>query len=53
MSFYELKEKVIYSHYPNGAGRAKMTLTFFEKKLKINGTARNLKYNKKAFELGS
>jgi len=45
--FYELKEKVIYSHYPNGAGRAKMTLNFFEKKLKVNATARNLNTTKK------
>jgi len=49
--FYELKEKVIYSHYPNGAGRAKMTLAFFEKKLKVNATARNLNTTKKLLVL--
>ena len=51
--FYELKGKVIYSHYPNGAGRAKMTLKFFEKKLKVNGTARNLNTTKKLLEMAN
>ena len=51
--FYELKGKVIYSHYPNGAGRAKMTLNFFEKKLKVNATARNLRTTKKLLEMSS
>lgn len=49
--FYELKGKVIYSHYPNGAGKAKMTLNFFEKKLKVSGTARNLNTTKKLLEM--
>jgi len=49
--FFELKEKVIYSHYPNGAGRAKMTLNFFEKKLKVNATARNLRTTTKLLEM--
>lgn len=51
--FYELKGKVIYSHYPNGAGRAKMTLKFFEKKLKVSGTARNLNTTKKLLEMAN
>ena len=49
--FYELKEKVIYSHFPNGVGKAKMTLSFFEKKLKVKGTARNLNTTKKLLEM--
>ena len=49
--FFELKGKVIYSHYPNGAGSAKMTLTYFEKKLKVNATARNLNTTKKLLEM--
>lgn len=49
--FFELIGKVIYSHYPNGAGRAKMTLNFFEKKLKVNATARNLNTTKKLLEM--
>ncbi len=49
--FFELKGKVIYSHFPNGTGRAKMTLNFFEKKLKVSGTARNLNTTKKLLEM--
>ena len=49
--FFELIEKVIYSHYPNGAGRAKMTLNFFEKKLKVRATSRNLNTTKKLLEM--
>jgi len=49
--FYELKGKVIYSHYPNGAGRSKMTINFFEKKLKVAATARNLNTTKKLLEM--
>lgn len=51
--FYKLKGKVIYSHYPNGAGRSKMTLNFFEKKLNVSGTARNLNTTKKLLEMAN
>ncbi|NQX96421.1 MAG: DUF1697 domain-containing protein [Flavobacteriales bacterium] len=51
--FYELKGRVIYSHYPNGAGRAKMTLNFFEKKLKVAATARNLRTTSKLLEMAN
>lgn len=51
--FYQLKGKVIYAHYPNGAGRAKMTLNFFEKKLNVRGTARNLNTTKKLLEMAN
>jgi uncharacterized protein (DUF1697 family) len=51
--FYELKGKVIYSHYPNGVGKAKMTLNFFEKKLKVSATTRNLNTTKKLLEMVS
>lgn len=49
--FFELIGKVTYSHYPNGVGRAKMTLNFFEKKLKVTATARNLNTTKKLLEM--
>ena len=49
--FYELKGKVIYSHYPNGAGRSKMTLNFFEKKLKVAATTRNWRTLNKLLEI--
>ena len=51
--FYELKDKVIYSHYPNGAGKSKMTLNFFEKKLKVAATNRNFRTTKKLLEMTS
>tara|TARA_B100000809_G_scaffold252685_1_gene287677 strand:- start:4836 stop:5408 length:573 start_codon:yes stop_codon:yes gene_type:complete len=51
--FYELKGKVIYSHYPNGAVKAKLTTTFFEKKLKVTATARNLNTTKKLLALAT
>lgn len=31
----------IYVHYPNGAGRSKLTLDYFERRLRTSGTARN------------
>ena len=49
--FFELIGKVIYSHYPNGAGNAKMTINFFEKKLKVSATSRNLNTTKKLLEM--
>ena len=48
--YYQLIGKVIYSHFPNGAGRAKMTNNFFESKLKVNATSRNLNTTKKLLE---
>lgn len=38
-----LSGKVIYLHCPNGYGNTKLNNTFFEKKLKITATTRNLK----------
>jgi uncharacterized protein (DUF1697 family) len=35
--------KVIYVHCPNGYGNTKLTNTFFENKLKLTATCRNLK----------
>lgn len=39
---FELLAGELYGHYPNGAGRSKMTLDYFEKRLGVRGTARNL-----------
>ena len=41
----------IYLHYPTGAGRSKMTLDYFEKRLGVRGTARNLNTVSKLIEL--
>ena len=49
--FFELKNKVIYSYYPNGAGKAKMNHTFIERKLKVNATTRNLRTVNKLLEM--
>ena len=49
--FYELIGKVIYSHFPNGVGRAKMSNNFFEQKLKVMATSRNLNTTKKLLEM--
>jgi uncharacterized protein (DUF1697 family) len=49
--FYEIKEKIIYSHYPNGVGKAKLSNNFFEKKLKVSATTRNLRTTKKLLDM--
>jgi len=41
----------LYLHYPNGAGRSKMNLDYFEKRLAVRGTARNLNTVAKLIEL--
>lgn len=43
----------LYGHYPNGAGRSKMTLDYFEKRLRVRGTSRNLNTVAKLIELTS
>ena len=49
--FFELNKKVIYFHCPRGAGKTKMNTNFFEKKLKVTATARNLNTVKKLLEM--
>jgi len=51
--FFELKEKVLFAHYPNGAGRAKMNNNFIERKLKVRATSRNLNTVKKLYQMTS
>jgi uncharacterized protein (DUF1697 family) len=41
----------LYGLYPNGAGRSKMTLDYFEKRLHVHGTSRNLNTVAKLIEL--
>jgi uncharacterized protein (DUF1697 family) len=41
----------LYGYYPNGSGRSKMTLDYFEKRLHVRGTARNLNTVAKLIEL--
>ena len=49
----ELGNKVIFIHYPNGAGKSKLTTNLIESKLKISATARNLNTTKKLLEMAS
>ena len=46
-----LKGKTIYLYCPNGYGRTKLTNTFFENKLKLIATTRNLKSSKELLAL--
>lgn len=43
----------IYTFYPSGAGRSKMTTNYFEKKLGVTATARNWKSVRKLFDLAT
>jgi uncharacterized protein (DUF1697 family) len=38
---FEVRGSEIYLHLPNGAGRSKLTVDYFEKRLDVRGTARN------------
>ena len=48
---FELRGSELYGYYPNGSGRSKMTLDYFEKRLAVRGTARNLNTVAKLIEL--
>ena len=48
---FELVGAELFAHYPNGAGRSKMNLDYFEKRLGVRGTARNLNTVAKLIEL--
>jgi uncharacterized protein (DUF1697 family) len=43
----------LYGLYPNGSGRSKMTLDYFEKRLHVRGTGRNLNTVAKLIELSA
>ena len=51
--FYEINNKVIYFHCPDGYGKAKLNTNFFEKKLNVSVTTRNLRTTKKLLEIVS
>ncbi len=50
---FELLGSELFAHYPNGSGRSKMTLDYFEKRLGVRGTARNLNTVAKLVELST
>jgi uncharacterized protein (DUF1697 family) len=48
---FQLLGAEMYAHYPNGSGRSKLNLDYFEKRLGVRGTARNLNTVAKLIEL--
>ncbi|MDP9143194.1 MAG: DUF1697 domain-containing protein [Actinomycetota bacterium] len=48
---FVVSSKEIYLHYPNGSGRSKLNLDYFERKLGVAGTARNWNTVTKLLEL--
>lgn len=48
---FSVRGREIYLHLPNGAGRSKLTIDYFEKRLGIRATARNWKTLTKLIEL--
>ena len=50
---FEVVGSELFGFYPLGSGRSKMTLDYFEKRLHVHGTARNLNTVAKLIELGS
>jgi uncharacterized protein (DUF1697 family) len=48
---FQLLGGELYGYYANGAGRSKMNLDYFEKRLGVRGTARNLNTVAKLIEL--
>jgi uncharacterized protein (DUF1697 family) len=43
----------MFVHFPNGAGRSKFTTDYFEKRLGVSGTARNLNTVRKLIDLAT
>ncbi|MHC8948812.1 DUF1697 domain-containing protein [Sphingobacterium hungaricum] len=50
---YVLRDKVLYFYLPEGMGKAKLTVNYFEKKLAVLGTARNLNTIEKILSLSA
>ena len=51
--YYQIVDQVIYFHCPDGYGRAKLNTNFFEKKLKVSATTRNLRTTKKLLDMAN
>jgi uncharacterized protein (DUF1697 family) len=47
----ELGNKVVFIHYPNGAGQSKLSNNLIENKLKVKSTMRNLNTSRKLLEM--
>jgi uncharacterized protein (DUF1697 family) len=48
---FAVRGREIYLHLPNGAGRSRLTMDYFEKRLGVRATARNWKTVTKLLEL--
>ncbi|WP_286650595.1 hypothetical protein [Sphingobacterium hotanense] len=48
---FHCDDQVVYFYLPDGAANAKLSNNFFEKKLKINATGRNVNTVKKMLDL--
>ncbi|MDW7692005.1 DUF1697 domain-containing protein [Flammeovirgaceae bacterium SG7u.111] len=48
-----LSDRTIYFHCPTGYGKTKLNNNFFEKKLKVRATTRNVKTSNKLLEMAS
>jgi uncharacterized protein (DUF1697 family) len=48
---FEVRGGEIYLHLPNGAGRSKLTIDYFERRLGVRGTTRNWRTLTKLIEL--
>ena len=48
---FRVHGREIYLHVPNGFGRSKLALDYFERRLRVDGTARNWKTLLKLLEL--
>jgi uncharacterized protein (DUF1697 family) len=48
---FSVRGREIYLHLPNGSGRSKLTLDYFERRLGVTATARNWKTLLKLIEL--
>lgn len=49
---FEVIGREMFVHYPNGAGRSKFTADYFERRLGVASTTRNLNTVRKLVELG-
>jgi uncharacterized protein (DUF1697 family) len=50
---FHLRGRELYLHLPNGAGRSKLTIDYFERVLRVDATARNWKTLLKLVELAA
>ncbi len=50
---FDVVGREMFVHFPNGAGKSKFTATYFEKRLGVSGTGRNLNTVRKLIDLAA